>query len=233
MSSLFNNIKCTNNSYNHNNAFPSIYSSPPELDDMIDDQSYDSDGFVDIDFLINSSTNNNYLGFYDPIDTQELCHFDQEEEISFELRQSAGSKRTIEDALEEILPTASKRRNVRITPILPEPPKHLQVSHFRCNAELTLNKIMEEIDGHLAIKSFQEDTVLKIEKQEASGTWIIETKKKGHVCEFQFQLYKETSRKDIFQGYIFEGKVLHGEKELFYSNFSELKTTLAQSVGYN
>jgi len=193
---------------------------------MVDFQPCDSEGFADIDFLINSS--NNYLDFYDPIDTEDLCAFDHEEELSIELRQCAGTKRRFDDVLEDILPMASKRRNLRIVPILPQPPKHLSSSHFHVSPELTLHKIIEDIDGHLAIKSFQENIVLKIEKQEMSGSWTIEMKKHGHLCEFQFHLYEmETLNKNGLKEYILEGKVLHGEKELFYENYLELKATLA------
>lgn len=212
-----------NNKYIYDNL--SHYSYPVDADSVVDYLPGDCDNYGDIDFY---QTNN----YCDPIDA-DLCAISHSEEISFELRQCAGLKRTFDDALEDFLPCVSnKRPTMKVTHLVPKAPKRLAMSHFRLTPEITLHNVVAEVNNHLKIQEYQNDIEMNIQENAMTFSWTIEMKKKDRCCEYEFHIYEISDEfdgdEDAEKAYIFEGNVLQGDKSLFYANFSELKSSLAK-----
>jgi hypothetical protein len=204
--------------------YDNLYSYPIDADNLVEFLPGDCDSCGDVDFF----PTNNYC---DPIDA-DLYAVSHSEEISFELRQCAGLKRTFDDALEDFLPCVSnKRPNMKVTQIVPKAPKRLAMSHFRLNPEIALHNAVAEVNNHLKIQQYQSDIEMNIQENAMTFSWTIEMKKKDRSCEYEFHIYEmsdDHNDDENEKNYIFEGNVLQGDKSLFYANFSELKSSLAK-----
>jgi hypothetical protein len=133
---------------------------------------------------------------------------------------------------EDMLPTTSTS-TIPFLQVIPNVPKHLNLSHFICR-DLDARSMIEcvlEMSQAQKMHGSRLTNVMMVQEDVSTSSWTFFVEKFHHSCAFKINVYR--NRMECFtdlEEFVVEGELLDGEKSLFYSFFNILKNDILSAT---